>query len=110
MGENIKNSTLNRLIRLPLERWNHIIEAHPEMKPYKENLIQGISNPDKIYYSRNSRHYIFITRMLAFITDWMIIYVKMDDIDAFVISAPPISSKRLQRNVKKWTLVAPLSE
>jgi hypothetical protein len=33
-------------IRLPEERWQHIIEGHPEITDQQTNLLQAIENPD----------------------------------------------------------------
>ncbi|MCL5985963.1 MAG: hypothetical protein M1371_05275 [Actinobacteria bacterium] len=36
-------------IRLTEERWNHIIQRHPEMENQREKAIETVSNPDLIY-------------------------------------------------------------
>jgi len=35
-------------IRLTIERWNHIVERHPEMQNQKEKVLQAITGPHLI--------------------------------------------------------------
>ena len=35
-------------IRLPEERWQHIIEGHPELADQQTNILHTIENPDRI--------------------------------------------------------------
>ena len=35
-------------IRLPEERWQHIIEGHPELVDQQTNILDTIKNPDRI--------------------------------------------------------------
>jgi hypothetical protein len=40
-------------IELTDERWQHIIKEHPEVKPYKERIIEVLLKPD--YVKRSTR-------------------------------------------------------
>jgi hypothetical protein len=102
MDDHLYVESLDRNVRFPEERWNHIIEAHPELKPIKKDIKKGIIEPDNIYYSSNSNYHIFISYIPEFITKYIIIYVKLLEDDAFIISAHSISEKRLNRKLKKW--------
>ena len=105
MGKVYWNEALKVKVRLPEERWTHIIESHPEMKQCMQHVIQAILHPDKIYISAHSNNFILIKNEESFISDNVLIHVKKEADDAFVISAHPISNKNLKKIEKKWTRV-----
>ncbi len=41
--------------RLTNKRWNHIIEQHPEVKPYKNRLLEVLKNPDLVKRSKRDK-------------------------------------------------------
>ena len=45
---------LKKNVRLPLERWIHITEAHPELKEFEKNILEEIKTPKNVYYSASS--------------------------------------------------------
>ena len=101
------NDSLKVHVRLPDERWTHIVESHPEMNENLQCVIQAIQNPDRIFYSESSDNFILIKGVESFISDNVLVYVKKEADDAFVISAHPISNKNMQKIEKKWTRVNP---
>jgi len=49
-----------KLIRLTKERWNHIIDRHPEVKPYLSKIKITIQEPEIIIenpYNKNEKYY-----------------------------------------------------
>jgi hypothetical protein len=42
-------------IRLTDERWEHILESHPELASYRETLLDAVEKPDYILASRRGR-------------------------------------------------------
>lgn len=105
MSELFRNDGMDKLIRLSNERWIHITESHPEMGDYKNELIDTIQNPDEIFFSDFTDQYIFVKNFKEFITDNLFIYLKIQQQDTYVITAFPISNKRLSRLKKKWKQV-----
>ena len=93
---------MNLRIRLTEERWNHIIEAHPELKEFKENLIAIIKTPDNLLFNDFTNQYIFIKSFDKFITDTLILCVRKMNDEGFIITSHPISKKRITRIMKKW--------
>ena len=89
------------------ERWNHIIEAHPELKESKEYLMKTVRTPDNIFYNEFTNQYIFIKEFDTFITDNLLIYIKKLNGEGFIITCHPISSKRISRKLKKWKKLNP---
>lgn len=56
----IKKEKFGRQIRLTEERWQHMIERHPEIKNHLSKIQTTIQNPDVIianHYNRNERYY-----------------------------------------------------
>jgi hypothetical protein len=56
----IKKEKFGRLIRLTDERWQHIIERHPEVEGYLAKIQSTIRYPDiivKNQYNKNERYY-----------------------------------------------------
>jgi hypothetical protein len=39
-------------IRLTDERWEHIVDSHPELASYRETVLDAVENPDYILASR----------------------------------------------------------
>ena len=103
--KSISSKFFSHKIRLTDERWFHISESHPELKPYYDQVLRVIEDPDEVYYSENSSFYIFNAKLKEFIAENLILYIKKTNGDAFVISGHPISNKRLFRSVGKWKLV-----
>ena len=50
----ITQSINGALIRLPDERWAHIIEEHPEVESYMDSIQEVIAKPDAIYEGNNN--------------------------------------------------------
>jgi len=77
-------STNNVPIRLPDERWAHIIEEHPEMEGLQEPVLEAVSDPDRVIEGRQGE-------MIAVreVEDgkWLAtVYREMED-DGFIITA-----------------------
>ncbi len=48
-------------IRLTKERWNHIVNRHPELFDQKEKVLQTITNPIAIYKELSNKDGFLIT-------------------------------------------------
>jgi hypothetical protein len=40
-------------VRLPDERWQHILNAHPELSESRTSVLEVVSNPEAIYEGSN---------------------------------------------------------
>ncbi|MFW6134198.1 MAG: hypothetical protein ACOC5R_01320 [Elusimicrobiota bacterium] len=85
----IIKSKNNVPIRLTLERWEHIIKRHPEMKTLKEKTIEAISDPDMIQKGDfNSLVAIRSFKDLPFSVNYLVvIYKETNSKDGFVITS-----------------------
>ncbi len=105
-----KVESRNRVpIRLTKERWNHIIEHHPELKHFKEEVLLTISDPDHLYSlpktvkSNFAAVKKFTNLRKAGLSELLIVhYRELSEHDGFILTAFPMSSKRLRRKFAKW--------
>ena len=45
----------NNIIKFTDKRWNHIIQEHPEVEPYKNRLSKVLENPDLVKRSKRQK-------------------------------------------------------
>ena len=72
-------------IRLTEERWEHILDSHPELASYRETLLDAVANPDYILASRRGAlAAVVVLGRKAFLH---VFYVEKSRHDGFIISA-----------------------
>src|SRR5205809_1886803 len=72
-------------IRLTDERWEHILDSHPELASYRETILDAVENPDYILASRSgSLGAVVVLGRKAFLH---VFYVEKSRRDGFIISA-----------------------
>jgi len=72
-------------IRLTDERWEHILDSHPELASYCETILDAVENPDYILASRGgSLGAVVVLGRKAFLH---VFYVEKSRRDGFIISA-----------------------
>ena len=87
-------------IRLPDERWMHIIDEHPELQKHKEEVLQTITKPDVIYEGTDKE--LFAVKECEPQKNIIVIY-KEFEADGFIITAFFSRRKRfLDRRKKIW--------
>lgn len=72
------------LIRLPDERWEHIIQRHADISDQKELLLKTISEPTRILQG-NKDEQLAIQEIKP--GKWLVVIYKEDRTDGFVITA-----------------------
>jgi len=105
-----KTVSTNRVsIRLTEERWNHIIEHHPELKHFKKEVLSAVSEPDHLYFSPKAIKSNFATvksfkkLTKAGLSDLLVVhYRELSEHDGFILTAFPMSSKRLRSKFARW--------
>lgn len=102
-------STNHVLIRLTEERWNHIIEHHPELKRFKQELLLAISEPDSLYFAPKGVKPNFgaIKKFKklakAGLADLLVVHYREVSVhDGFISTAFSMSSKRVRRKFARW--------
>lgn len=72
-------------IRLTDERWEHILDSHPELASYRETLLDAVENPDYILASRRGAlAAVVVLGRKAFLH---VFYVEKGRHDGFILSA-----------------------
>jgi len=72
-------------IRLTEERWEHILDSHPELASYRETILDAVANPDYILASRRGAlAAVVVLGRKAFLH---VFYVEKSRRDGFIISA-----------------------
>jgi len=72
-------------IRLTDERWEHILDSHPELSSYQEALLDAVEQPDYILASRRGTFAAVI--LLGRKTFLHVFYVEKGRHDGFILSA-----------------------
>lgn len=71
-------------IRLPDERWNHIIQRHADISDHKGLLLKTISEPTRILQG-NKDELLAIQEIKP--GKWLVVIYKENNQDGFVITA-----------------------
>jgi hypothetical protein len=72
-------------IRLTDERWEHILDSHPELAAYREAILDAVEDPDYILTSRRGAlTAVVVLGRRAFLH---VFYVEKSRRDGFIISA-----------------------
>ena len=72
-------------IRLTDERWEHILDSHPELASFRETILDAVENPDYILASRRGvLAAVVVLGRKAFLH---VFYVEKGRRDGFILSA-----------------------
>ncbi len=76
-------------VRLTQERWEHIIERHPEMENQKEKVLETLDSPDAVYQGdlgtmMAQKFYPVTPLTMKYLT---VIYKEISEADGFVLTA-----------------------
>ena len=72
-------------IRLPAERWKHLVYYHPEMVDYYAEILGTIADPERIFEGRRGEW--IAVREHSPGKYFAVIYREIEDRDGFVITA-----------------------
>ena len=94
------NSVNGMLIRLTAERWAHILEEHPELTGLKPDVLESISNPDRVV-AGNADEILAIKEHEP--GKWLVVVYKEFNDDGFIITAFSTSKTAwLRRKRQLW--------
>lgn len=72
-------------IRLTDERWEHVLDSHPNLASYRDTLLDAVENPDYILASRRGAlAAVAVLGQKAFLH---VFYVEKSRHDGFILSA-----------------------
>lgn len=78
------NSINGMLIRLTAERWAHILGEHPEITELKPDVLESVSNPDRVV-AGNADEILAIKKHE--LEKWLEVVYKELHEDGFIITA-----------------------
>ena len=78
------NSVNGMLIRLTAERWAHILGEHPELTELKPDMLESVSNPDRVV-AGNADEILAIKKHEP--EKWLVVVYKELHDDGFIITA-----------------------
>jgi hypothetical protein len=88
-------------IRLPDERWLHIIESHTEMAGLYSDVLETVEDPDVIYEAESGE--LLAKKEVQSDKYLVVVYKEVSREDGFVITAfLTRRSKQLERRSKIW--------
>jgi len=90
-------------IRLTIERWNHIVQRHPETRNFQQEVLQTVNKPDLIQKGDFGeliaiRDYSNLLRVARYIA---VVYKEISKEDGFIITAY-ITNQPLKRREIIW--------
>ena len=72
-------------IRFTDERWEHILDSHPEISSFREAVLDAVENPDYILASRRGAlTAVVVLGRRGFLH---VFYVEKGRLDGFILSA-----------------------
>ena len=78
------DSISGKTIRLPDERWVHIVERHPEMAGHLEEVLLAVATPDFVLKGGDDE---LLAVMPLSENKWLVAVYKENSADGFVITA-----------------------
>lgn len=88
------------LIRLPEERWQHILEDHEELTQLRHVILETISDPERILEG-NAGEFLVVKQQEP--GHWIVVAHRELNDDGFVITAFLTSkTNRLERRRQLW--------
>lgn len=92
----LTKSISGKTIRLPDERWLHIVEGHPEMAGHLHDVLLSVAVPDLIIEGGANELMAFVYNRADKLL--VVIYKEMDE-DGFII--PAYFTKRTEQLLKR---------
>ncbi len=93
-------------IRLTEERWSHIVEHHPEVERFLEEILSTVSNPKNLYLL-TKKQILAATNSYDKVETYglaknIVVHYREVTHDGFILTAFVISDKRLERRFRNW--------
>jgi hypothetical protein len=91
----------NVIVRLPDERWQHIIERHRSLMNHKELILETIMKPDRILDGNEGS--LMAIREIEQEKVLVVVYKENSSLDGFVVTAFPTRRlNSLNRRIRIW--------
>ena len=84
-------------VRLTDERWQHIVNRHPELENKKEGVLNAVSNPELIQKGDFGTLIAIKSEVDRYLA---VIYKEVSEVDGFIITA--YYTKEFRRRLVAW--------
>jgi hypothetical protein len=98
--EEIVSSINNVPIRLPEERWIHIVENHDDLAGHLDDVLDAVETPDVII--KGYRDAVIALKKIRQDKFLAVVYKETGPTDGFIITAYFSSKIKLEREVILW--------
>ncbi|MGH9909694.1 MAG: hypothetical protein ACRD32_03560 [Nitrososphaerales archaeon] len=93
-------------IRLTEERWSHIVEHHPEIEQFLDEILSTVSNPKNMYLL-TKKQILAATNTYDKLETFglaknIAVHYREFAHDGFILTAFVISDKKLERRFRNW--------
>lgn len=93
-------------IRLTKERWSHILEHHPEIEQFLDEILSTVSNPKNLYL-HPKKQILAATNSYDKLETYglaknIAVHYREFTRDGFILTAFVISDERLERRFRNW--------
>ncbi len=96
-------SVSGKRIRLTEERWNHIERRHPELRGWRERVLETVSDPNFVVHGRNEEMLAARSSKIAGHNTFLVVAYRESGKDGFIITAFTTSNvKDLEQREKLW--------
>lgn len=96
-------------IRLPEERWAHILEHHDELVDLLDQVLITVAEPDMVFTSpRDVKENLVAVKSFNELSNFglaeclAVHYRETSSKDGFILTVFPISIERMRRRYKEW--------
>jgi len=75
-----------RVVRLTVERWAHVVSGHPELEPFRAEVLAAVERPDRTEPARIAGEEWFFVRG-AGPSSWLQVVVAFTETDGHIVTA-----------------------
>ncbi|WP_111670027.1 hypothetical protein [Algoriphagus litoralis] len=90
-------------IRIPTERWEHVILGHPEMIDFEIEVFETLSNPDVVFEGNNLEKIAVKDYLINLGKIIVVVYKELNKEDGFLVTSFLTSKmSRLEKKKMIW--------
>lgn len=90
-------------IRIPKERWEHVILGHPEMIDFEIEVFETLSNPDVVFEGNNLEKIAVKDYLINLGKIIVVVYKELNKEDGFLVTSFLTSKmSRLEKKKMIW--------
>ena len=89
------------------ERWFHVTKHHPELKRLRRLVLRTVAQPKSVFLFAKTGDLAAVAQFaelakLGLSSNLVVHYRELSNQDGFIVTAFPISSRRMRRKFTRW--------